>query len=182
MAWTSTHLRRWYSVCLLSDCRVTTMFSDLTTQKEGTLLGQPSAECPVFDRIQPTYSGYSERFKLGERSFSRQYAHIYAARLMQMREILATRAKQTWGGYILPASFLLYDISASCHLFLAPKYTAVPYPHHVRVLLHHRDLLERTLSLQVKMYQCGGSVIFRWESSVALWAQSSSTWSCSLRS
>ncbi|XP_061116266.1 DNA polymerase delta subunit 2 [Conger conger] len=73
------------------------MFSDLSTQKDGTLMGQPTAECPVFDRIQPTYSSYSERFKLGERSFSRQYAHLYAARLMQMRDILTTRAKQTWG-------------------------------------------------------------------------------------
>ncbi|XP_035234603.1 DNA polymerase delta subunit 2 [Anguilla anguilla] len=73
------------------------MFSDFTTQKEGTLMGQPSADCPVFDRVQPTYSGYSERFKLGDRSFNRQYAHIYAVRLMQMRDILTARAKQTWG-------------------------------------------------------------------------------------
>ncbi|NXG82511.1 DPOD2 polymerase, partial [Stercorarius parasiticus] len=34
---------------------------------------------------------------LGERSFSRQYAHIYAARLIQMRPILEERARQKWG-------------------------------------------------------------------------------------
>ncbi|KAJ8286168.1 hypothetical protein GJAV_G00035280 [Gymnothorax javanicus] len=84
----------------------TTMFSDLTVQKEGTLLSPPSAECPVFDRVQPTSSGYSECFKLGERSFNRQYAHIYAVRLMQMREILTPRAKQTWGGQCSSAKAL----------------------------------------------------------------------------
>lgn len=73
------------------------MFSDVIVPKE-TLLSPPgSEEEPVFDRQQPSYSGCSERFRLGERSFSRQYAHIYATRLMQMRHILTDRATEKWG-------------------------------------------------------------------------------------
>ncbi|XP_067251327.1 DNA polymerase delta subunit 2 [Chanodichthys erythropterus] len=72
------------------------MFSDVIVPKE-TLLCPPGSEEPVFDRQQPSYSGCSERFRLGERSFSRQYAHIYATRLMQMRHILTDRATEKWG-------------------------------------------------------------------------------------
>jgi len=72
------------------------MFSDVIVPKE-TLLCPPGSEELVFDRHQPSYNGCSERFRLGERSFSRQYAHIYATRLMQMRNILRDRATQKWG-------------------------------------------------------------------------------------
>ncbi|XP_007247162.2 DNA polymerase delta subunit 2 [Astyanax mexicanus] len=72
------------------------MFSDITEQKE-TLLAPPGTERPVFSRDERTYSGCSEGFGLGERSFQRQYAHMYAARLMQMRGILKDRAEQKWG-------------------------------------------------------------------------------------
>ncbi|TMS04029.1 DNA polymerase delta subunit 2 [Larimichthys crocea] len=66
------------------------MFSALSAQKEGSsLLSRPASEDqdqgPVFERLSLAYSPCSERYKVGERSFSRQYAHIYAARLMQMR-------------------------------------------------------------------------------------------------
>ncbi|XP_041088314.1 DNA polymerase delta subunit 2-like [Polyodon spathula] len=77
------------------------MFSDLTAQKRATLLAPPALEGPVFDRVYPSsYTNCSERFKLGERSFSRQYAHIYATRLLQMRPILTKRAQQLWGADI----------------------------------------------------------------------------------
>ncbi|RXM91005.1 DNA polymerase delta subunit 2 [Acipenser ruthenus] len=73
------------------------MFSDLTAQKGATLLAPPALEGPVFDRVCPSsYTNCSERFKLGERSFSRQYAHIYATRLLQMRPVLTKRAQQMW--------------------------------------------------------------------------------------
>uniref|UniRef100_A0A8C2HCM8 Uncharacterized protein n=1 Tax=Cyprinus carpio TaxID=7962 RepID=A0A8C2HCM8_CYPCA len=72
------------------------MFSDVIAPKE-TLLCAPGSEEPLFDRQQLSYSGCSERFRLGERSFSRQYAHIYATRLMQMRDILNDRAAHKWG-------------------------------------------------------------------------------------
>ncbi|KAM3867809.1 DNA polymerase delta subunit 2 [Diretmus argenteus] len=77
------------------------MFSELSAQTEGSssLLGPPASEDPgpVYDRVVPAYSLCSDRFRLGERSFGRQYAHIYAARLMQMRPLLSERATQKWG-------------------------------------------------------------------------------------
>uniref|UniRef100_A0A8C4DM54 DNA polymerase delta subunit 2 n=1 Tax=Dicentrarchus labrax TaxID=13489 RepID=A0A8C4DM54_DICLA len=76
------------------------MFSDLSAQKQGSsLLSRPASEDqgPVFERLSLAYSPCSERYKVGERSFTRQYAHIYAARLMQMRPLLSERAQQKWG-------------------------------------------------------------------------------------
>uniref|UniRef100_A0A673GFH0 Uncharacterized protein n=1 Tax=Sinocyclocheilus rhinocerous TaxID=307959 RepID=A0A673GFH0_9TELE len=72
------------------------MFSDVIVLKE-TLLSAPGSEEPVFARHQPSFSGCSERLRLGQRSFSRQYAHICATRLLQMRDVLADRATQKWG-------------------------------------------------------------------------------------
>ncbi|XP_029366812.1 DNA polymerase delta subunit 2 [Echeneis naucrates] len=80
------------------------MFSDLSSQKEGSsLLSRPASDDPgpVFERTQPAYSPCSDRYRVGERSFSRQYAHIYAARLMQMRPLLSGRAQQKWGSNVL---------------------------------------------------------------------------------
>ncbi|XP_071779754.1 DNA polymerase delta subunit 2 [Centroberyx gerrardi] len=77
------------------------MFSDLSAQKKegSSLLCRPDSEDqgPVFDRVLPAYTPCSEHFRLGERCFTRQYAHIYAARLMQMRPLLTERAQQKWG-------------------------------------------------------------------------------------
>lgn len=76
------------------------MFSDLSAQKDGSsLLRRPGSEDqgPVFERLSLDYSACSERYSVGERSFSRQYAHIYAARLMEMRPLLSERAQQRWG-------------------------------------------------------------------------------------
>lgn len=75
------------------------MFSDLSVQKDGSsLLSRPAEDQgPVFERVSPAYSPCSDPFRIGERSFSRQYAHIYAARLMQMRPLLTEKALQKWG-------------------------------------------------------------------------------------
>lgn len=78
----------------------TGMFSDSSAQKEASsLLCQPASDDQgqVFERLSLSYSHCSERYRVGERSFSRQYAHIYAARLLQMRPLLAQRARQKWG-------------------------------------------------------------------------------------
>uniref|UniRef100_A0AAR2M2K0 DNA polymerase delta subunit 2 n=1 Tax=Pygocentrus nattereri TaxID=42514 RepID=A0AAR2M2K0_PYGNA len=72
------------------------MFSDVAEPK-ATLLAPPGTARPVFSRDERSYRGCGERFGLGERSFQRQYAHMYAARLMQMRGILKERAGQKWG-------------------------------------------------------------------------------------
>uniref|UniRef100_A0A8C6V6D1 DNA polymerase delta subunit 2 n=1 Tax=Neogobius melanostomus TaxID=47308 RepID=A0A8C6V6D1_9GOBI len=79
------------------------MFSDISAQKEGsTVLCPPAPEeqLPSFERVSPEYNLCSERYCAGERSFSRQYAHIYAARLMEMRPLLTDRAHQKWGSEV----------------------------------------------------------------------------------
>lgn len=76
------------------------MFSEQSAQREGpSLLCRPASEDqgPVFERTSLDYSPCTERYRVGERSFSRQYAHIYAARLMEMRPLLSERAKHKWG-------------------------------------------------------------------------------------
>lgn len=80
------------------------MFSELSARTDGSsLLCRPTSEHqgPVFERAAPAYSLCCDRYKVGERSFSRQYAHIYAARLMQMRPLLSDRAQQKWGSDVL---------------------------------------------------------------------------------
>lgn len=79
------------------------MFSDLSVQKDGSsLLCRPASEDqePVFERLPLSYTPCSQRYRIGERSFTRQYAHIYAARLMQMRPLLTERALHKWGKLI----------------------------------------------------------------------------------
>lgn len=74
------------------------MFSDQAAQKKQTLMGPPSTEIPTFERVQTsTYTNRSHCFRLGERSFTRQYAHTYATRLLKMRPLLIKRAVQKWG-------------------------------------------------------------------------------------
>lgn len=54
----------------------------------------------MFERAGPGYAPCSESFRVGDRSFSRQYAHIYAARLMQMNPLLIERARHKWGASV----------------------------------------------------------------------------------
>ncbi|CAK6434812.1 unnamed protein product [Pipistrellus nathusii] len=75
-----------------------TMFAEQAAQRAHTLLSPPSASNATFARVPVgTYTNSSQPFRLGERSFSRQYAHIYATRLLQMRPFLVSRAQQQWG-------------------------------------------------------------------------------------
>lgn len=97
------------------------MFSDLSAPKEGaSLLCRPASEDqgPVFERETLGYSSCLDRYGVGERSFNRQYAHIYAARLMQMRPLLSERAQQKWGRNIRDTeAFDLYFSDFSDVLF-----------------------------------------------------------------
>lgn len=73
-----------------------------TTQiKAQGLLSEPSnqeeEEVERIERATCSYSYESERFLLKERSFSRQYAQIYAVRIMAMRKKLAAAARRKWG-------------------------------------------------------------------------------------
>uniref|UniRef100_U3JBB3 DNA polymerase delta subunit 2 n=2 Tax=Ficedula albicollis TaxID=59894 RepID=U3JBB3_FICAL len=65
-------------------------------------LAPPSAEPPTFPRVPVSgYSDCSQPFQLGERGFSRQYAHIYAVRLAGMRPGLERHARSRWGNDIV---------------------------------------------------------------------------------
>ncbi|XP_047417010.1 DNA polymerase delta subunit 2 isoform X2 [Sciurus carolinensis] len=77
------------------------MFSEQAAQRAHTLLSPPSVNNATFARVPvATYTNSSQPFRLGERSFSRQYAHIYATRLIQMRPFLVNRAQQHWGSEV----------------------------------------------------------------------------------
>ncbi|XP_066499546.1 DNA polymerase delta subunit 2 [Hoplias malabaricus] len=75
------------------------MFWDASEVKE-TLMSAPGPKGPAFVRDSCSYSAESDSFTVKERSFQRQYAHMYAARLMQMRSILQQRAQLQWGANV----------------------------------------------------------------------------------
>ncbi|XP_032234373.2 DNA polymerase delta subunit 2 [Nematostella vectensis] len=74
-----------------------------TSLKAESLLSRPnSQECGIedenkVDRATCSYENLSERFRLKERSFGRQYSQFYAVRLMAMRKKLAAAARRKWG-------------------------------------------------------------------------------------
>jgi DNA polymerase delta subunit 2 len=61
--------------------------------------GEDGGSDDVIERSACLYENKSERFLLKERNFDRQYAHIYAVRLMEMRKTVAVAARRKWGGY-----------------------------------------------------------------------------------
>lgn len=77
------------------------MFSERAAPTAQALLGPPSSAArapPTFARVPAlAYADRSQPFVLGQRGFGRQYAHIYAARLLQMRPGLEQRARRKWG-------------------------------------------------------------------------------------
>lgn len=76
------------------------MFTDLSVGQGPGLLTPPSDISATFTRVSNAhYANRSESYHLGERSYSRQYAHIYATRLLQMRPLLVERAKKKWGKF-----------------------------------------------------------------------------------
>nr|XP_030145971.3 DNA polymerase delta subunit 2 [Taeniopygia guttata] len=78
------------------------MFSEQAAATAQGLLAPPSAEPPTFPRVAVSgYSDCSQPFQLGERSFARQYAHIYAVRLAGMRPGLERRARSRWGNDVV---------------------------------------------------------------------------------
>ena len=76
---------------------------DNQTNRADYLLSCPTnGEQPaedVIERLSCSYENKSERFMLKERNFDRQYAHIYAVRLMEMRKTVAVSARRKWGQY-----------------------------------------------------------------------------------
>lgn len=114
------NIRSWFP----SLCFTVAMFSELSAQKEGSsLLCRPASEdqVAVFERVSPAYSP-CECYGVGERSFSRQYAHIYAARLMQMRPLLTERAQHKWGETRIP---VFHYFKLKCFLFIYHKFVFI---------------------------------------------------------
>ncbi|MGH0130496.1 UNVERIFIED_CONTAM: hypothetical protein FKN15_038528 [Acipenser sinensis] len=133
------------------------MFSDLTAQKGATLLAPPALEGPVFDRVCPSsYNNCSERFKLGERSFSRQYAHIYATRLLQMRPVLTKRAQQH---NLLPQPPRAKYISQSDELILEDELQRIKLEGAIEVQNFVTGKEQGSLSLFILLIDRGGEVI-----------------------
>ena len=63
----------------------------------GRLLSEPSGEPETYTRSAADFTNHSERFVLPQgRTFQRQYAHIYASRLFNMRPKLEESAKKKW--------------------------------------------------------------------------------------
>eukprot|EP00061_Rhincodon_typus_P015191 g42726.t1 len=96
------------------------MFSERAALKEPTLLSAPlpAQPGPTFPRVTAgSYENRSGSFRLGERSFQRQYAHIYAVRLVQMRPMVEERARKKWGADV--------PVKKLCELQMGEKCCAV---------------------------------------------------------
>nr|XP_056715936.1 DNA polymerase delta subunit 2 [Euleptes europaea] len=90
------------------------MFSEQAVLSAQSLLASPSSVASMFARVPvSTYSNCSQNFRLGERTFNRQYAHIYATRLIQMRPLLMERGRRKWGSNI--------SVKKLCELQMAEK-------------------------------------------------------------
>uniref|UniRef100_A0A2D4HY88 DNA polymerase delta subunit OB-fold domain-containing protein n=1 Tax=Micrurus lemniscatus lemniscatus TaxID=129467 RepID=A0A2D4HY88_MICLE len=91
------------------------MFSEQGIQSAQGLLTSPSAVASTFARVPiSTYTNCSQNFRLGERTFNRQYAHIYATRLIQMRPLLVDKARRKWGSNITVKKLCELQISEKC--------------------------------------------------------------------
>lgn len=62
------------------------------------LLSCPGSQPELrIERQRSAYADLSDDFQLQERTFQRQYAHVYAARLWTQRAALEKAAGETWG-------------------------------------------------------------------------------------
>ncbi|XP_070581027.1 DNA polymerase delta subunit 2-like isoform X2 [Ptychodera flava] len=66
-----------------------------------SLLSEPVEQQVEFQRPSCSYENLSERFRLKDPSFSRQYAHLYAERLLSMRPMLVKACKNKWGADVV---------------------------------------------------------------------------------
>ena len=63
----------------------------------GKLLSEPSENPVSFTRSSSAYEDHSQKFLLKEKNFQRQYAHIYAERLISSRKNVEEAVKNKWG-------------------------------------------------------------------------------------
>ena len=62
----------------------------------GKLLSDPSENPVSFTRHSSKYEDHSQKFQLKEKNFQRQYAHIYAERLLSSRKKVEEEVKKKW--------------------------------------------------------------------------------------
>ncbi|XP_003396970.2 DNA polymerase delta subunit 2 [Bombus terrestris] len=69
-----------------------------TKKKCNDLFVKAGKEKPeVFEREQADYKDLSKKFVNMKNDYSKQYAHIYSARLAELRDVLTPRVKAKWG-------------------------------------------------------------------------------------
>ena len=78
------------------DVKTTQLKAERLLSEPSTRDGEELSEERI-ERATCSYSNESDRFLLKERNFSRQYAQIYAVRIMAMRKKLAAAARRKWG-------------------------------------------------------------------------------------
>lgn len=71
-----------------------------TPEGVGKLLSEPS-ETHSYVREATKVVDHNDRFRVKDRNFGRQYAHLYAERLLTMRPKLTAAAKDKWGNTAL---------------------------------------------------------------------------------
>lgn len=72
-----------------------------TKEECNDLFVKPGKEMPeVFEREQADYKDLSKKFVNMKSDYSKQYAHIYSARLAELRDVLTPRVKAKWSMFI----------------------------------------------------------------------------------
>lgn len=75
------------------------------------LLSKPSQTHKTCERQSGNFSDCSDRFLLKDKTFSRQYAHLYAERLWEVRPKVEASARKKWGiNRICFVSYLICNI------------------------------------------------------------------------
>lgn len=66
-----------------------------------SLLSQPCPATTDFNRKSAVFMDNCDRFRLKDKNFQRQYAHLYSERLMTMQKTVLASAKKRWGSDIV---------------------------------------------------------------------------------
>ncbi|XP_014678372.1 PREDICTED: DNA polymerase delta subunit 2-like, partial [Priapulus caudatus] len=91
------------------------MLADRAQDVSNSLLSHPSESgCRKFDRASVAYENLSSRFKLKERNFNRQYAHLYAERLESRHSAISGAARKKLGSDVPQKKLSEIEIGQKC--------------------------------------------------------------------
>lgn len=79
-----------------------------------SLMSEAGIESRAFERRGCKLTQYCERFRLKDRNYMRQYAHLYSERLITMRGKLEKSARAKWGNDTILIAWQIF----LCHLNL----------------------------------------------------------------